>query len=250
VNFVQTIVSAVGFRDPAANADRLGLLANLFRAAADAGADVVALPAGVLSVDRDAGLAGRMDDLAGLADRAGVACLAGVDVCGAGGKGGWDEDEMVRSGRLPFFAFAVGRGVGGDAGRQPWRQTNITSGNAELVAEDRLPGPERIVTVAGRRVGVLICGELYSWRARQALADLGADLYVDLGHTGMGQGLIPAMRNLATAAGRPVAHSQHVKGAGSLHFVAATGEQDSRPADQCPYVESGALWASWFVRTV
>lgn len=98
MNFIQTIVSATGFRDPTANADRFGLFANLFRAAADAGADVIALPAGVLSVDRDADVAGRMDDLAALANRAGVACLAGVDVCGAGGKGGWDEDELVSGG--------------------------------------------------------------------------------------------------------------------------------------------------------
>ena len=38
----------------------------------------------------------------------------------------------------------------------------------------------------------------------------GAGIVVDVGHAGMGQGLIPTMRSVAGEAGCPVAHSQHL----------------------------------------
>ena len=67
----------------------------------------------------------------------------------------------------------------------------------------------------------------------------------------MGRGLIPAMRNVATEGGCPIAHSQHLADwrGRSIHFVNARGEQESQAADANPLLWSGRLWAGWGVLT-
>jgi hypothetical protein len=120
-----------------------------------------------------------------------------------------------------------------------------------LVSDDAVPGARRVVTIDGLRVAVLICGELFSWRARRDVGGTGPGLVVDIGHSGMGQGLIPAMRNVANGGECPVAHSQHLKRyGGSLHFVDAQAEQQSIPVDEDYVIEQGDMWAAWAVRTV
>jgi hypothetical protein len=125
-----------------------------------------------------------------------------VDVFGARGKGGPDLDEVIRRGELGYVGFAAG-----PAGVRVWRQSSISSGQAELVPAELMPGPDRVVEVAGNKVAALVCGEVLSGRARTAIAATRPDLAVDLGHAGMGQGLIPAMRNLAGQAACPLAHA-------------------------------------------
>jgi hypothetical protein len=102
------------------------------------------------------------------------------------------------------------------------------------------------------RIGVLICGELFSWYAREKIATAGAKLVVDLGHSGMGQGLIPSMRRLATDGACFVAHSQHLSYwyGRSVHFVDSAGEQHSTLVDEERLVECGSLWAGWALREI
>ena len=60
------------------------------------------------------------------------------------------------------------------------------------------------------------------------------------------------MKNVAVAAGCPVAHAQHLAnwwGKG-LHFVSAGGEQQSQVVEEGNVIEAERLWAAWAVREV
>ena len=161
-------------------------------------------------------------------------------------------EEAVQEGRLGYFGFATGVGLTPSEGAL-WRQTSTTSAEGELVSDDAVPGAARVVKIGKIRIAVLICGELFSWRARAGVSETEAKLVVDIGHSGMGTGLIPAMRNVANASGCPVAHSHHLKNGWygkSLHFVDSQGEQQSIAVDETHVVQEGETWAAWAVRTV
>jgi hypothetical protein len=106
------------------------------------------------------------------------------------------------------------------------------------------------VAVAGKRVSVLLCGELFNWRARHGVARVGANVILDLGHSGMGQGLIPAMRSLSAEGKCAVGHSQHLSGwyGRNLHFLDAREEQRSVAVEENRLLKRGSLWAGWAVR--
>jgi hypothetical protein len=258
MRLVQTLIATAGFRDPAANPERLALVADLVRLSGRVGAHLLVLSAGVLTARSEDELPDRIAEVAELADGAGLAVIGGVDVADGprksrrSAKAEPDVEELVRAGRLPFFGFAVGRVTAPAVGGPPWRQTSVTAADSELIEDEAVPAGGRVVTVAGRRVGVLICGELFSRRARAKLGGERPDLIVDVGHSGMGQGLIPAMKNLAAAAGCPVAHAQHLAnwwGKG-LHFVGAAGERQSQAVGEDAVIEAERLWAAWAVREV
>jgi hypothetical protein len=252
MKLLQTVVSAEGFRNEASNRDRLGLLKELVRLCTREEARLLLVPAGFLtapSEDDVPALIGEVNRLA-TADR--VAVIGGVDVEGRISKQGVNINDLVSRSELPFLGFAVGPvALPVDSGH-PWRQTSVSSNNADLVPNEAIPGQERVATIDGFRVGVLICGELFSWRARRGLAQAGVGLVADVGHVGMGQGLIPAMKNVAKEGQCCVAHSQHLSGwyGRALHFMDARGEQLSADVDQAHFVEHGSLWAAWAAREV
>ena len=98
--------------------------------------------------------------------------------------------------KLPYHGALRGQVSAG-----PWKQTSDTSVNSWDVPDADVPAAGRVVEIGGKRVGVLLCGELFSERARQSFGELNLQLSVDLGHVGMGQGLIPAMKSLVTIFG-------------------------------------------------
>ena len=217
-------------------------------------AKLLIIPAGFLTAKSEGAVVYQVAEVAKLAEKARLAIIGGVDVYATelskrASESGERIAELVSRGRLPYFGFAVGRVTLRKDCRHPWRQTSTTSKNAKRVADADLPGADRLVRVAGRQVGVLICGELFNGRARRQMAQLRADLVVDLGHQGMSQGLIPAMRNLATEGECSVAHSQHLTW-GKIHLVDARGRQASQAADANPLVKCEGLWAGWALRSI
>jgi len=252
MRLIQTVASAEGFRDGASNQGRLGLLEELIRLSKREAARLLLVPACFLTARSEDDVPALMADVDRLASGAEVAVIGGVDVAGPASKRAPTIDDLVRNGRLPYFGFAIGRvALAADSGRL-WRQTSVNHSNADQIPNEAVPGGERVVTVDGIRMGVLICGELFSWRARQGIGKAGARLVVDVGHSGMGQGLIPAMRGVAKEGQCCVAHSQHLSGwyGRAVHFVDARGEQLSADVDQAHLVEHGSLWAAWAAREV
>ena len=250
MKFVQTVVSSQGFRDQASNPDRLALLADLTRLCAREGGRLLLIPAGFLTAGSEEGVHALVEQVRRVAEAAGVAVIGGVDVDGAASKGSLTMEKAVQEGRLGYFGFATGSGVTPADGAL-WRQTSITSAHADLVPDDAVPGAGRVVKIGRIRVAVLICGELFSWRARCGVSHIKAKLIVDIGHSGMGMGLIPAMLSVANESRCPVAHSQHLRHyRGGLHFIDSQGKQHSGAVDEAPVIHHGALWAAWAVRTV
>lgn len=251
MRFAQTTVSEAGLWDAAANPLRVARLADLLARLRDDGVGLLALPAGYLTVASEMDVPSAAATVADLVDQFGVAVVAGVDVVAETENGATDLDDMVRGGRLPFFGFAA-RPTPTEPEVPMWRQASVASEDADLAPEDRLPTVDRLVRAADRGVAVLLSGELFNWRALARVAESGPDVVCDLGHARMGQGLIAAMTTLARLAGRPVAHSQHLraKNGQSHHFVAADGSEQSAPTEGGQYLDDGKFWIGWHVREV
>ena len=248
MRFAQTLVSPHGFRDPAHNPHRLALLREALARLVAEGVELVAIPAGFLTVDSDDAVTGAISDLAAAVDGCGVAVVGGVDVeHPKRGKADVETDELTAANRLPYFGFAAyPTAVSGEI--PLWRQASTTSGNADLAPDESLPDRTRLIEFGERTLLPLLCGEVFNWRIRERAAELAPRLVIDLGHIGMGQGLIPATRNVATGAGCAVAHTQHV-GNGSYHFVSADGEQQSEPTGN-GWVGDDEFWIGWRIREV
>jgi len=249
MRMLQVVISRTGFRQIAGNPERLVLLDILILLAVRLQARLLVIPAGFLAARNEQEMRALVVEVGRRALAAGIAVIGGVDAAWVATKRARTLDDAVRAGRLPFFGFAVGTVVLGPESVHPWRQVSIDNQNAEYVAEENLPGAGRVVLIDGLPVAVLVCGELYNRRARAAICALRPRLVVDTGHESMGQGLIPAMRSVARAAGCPVAHAHHLAGYQTqrIHFINAQGGRESVPANA--HVErSGRLWAAWVLR--
>jgi hypothetical protein len=228
MRLVHVVISRVGFRDPACNPDRWALLDQFLELARSENARLLVLPGGFLAAADQAEVLVFIDDIGQRAGRAGVAVLGGIDLPWPDTELASTEDDAVRHRLLPFYGFAAGRLTIRHPDRHPWRQTSTTNGNAWLIADEDVPGVERIVTVDEFEAAALICGELFSERTRGSIAGLGVALAADLGHSGMGNGLVPAMTRLAIDAKCAVAHAQHLLwDTGSIHLIDSEGVQHS-----------------------
>jgi hypothetical protein len=240
MKLLQTIVSGTGFREVDHNPARLDALDRLLGVAREKAADLVMLPGGYLTVNDESELPGVIADVTRRA-AAGVAVALGIDLP--------DEPrgKAARAPHLPFYAVVCGRISGG-----PWKQTSSTSKNAADVDDTDVPGAARVVEVAGCRLGVLICGELFSWWARQSFSHQNLNLALDLGHYSMGTGVTKAMENIARNGQCAVAHTHHVApySSGSLHFVRADGERKSVSISDCDWFGDEEFWVAWCLRKV
>ncbi|MBA4192339.1 MAG: hypothetical protein C0467_30580 [Planctomycetaceae bacterium] len=241
MKLIQTIAAGQGFREPEYNPTRLKTLRTLLDAALDQRADLLLLPGGFLTARTERELPSLVAQLTELADVAKLTIAVGVDLPEP------TSGKAIRSPQLPYFGFVCGTTSGG-----PWRQTSSTGENAADVAEGDVPGANRVVSVAGSRVGVLICGELFSWWARQSFAELELELALDLGHYGMGTGVTRACENISRNGECAVAHTHHVAGWNnqSLHFVRADGVRESMPLNDCEWVGDDEFWIAWCSRTI
>ncbi len=240
MKYLQTLVSSIGFREITHNDVRWQALTDLLKVAKDQSAELVVLPGGYFTATDESELRRIVLDAASLALESETTLALGVDLhADAKSKG-----QTIA--KLPYYGAVCGQ-VSSD----PWKQTSDTNANAEEVADDDVPGKGRVVEIAGKRVGVLLCGELFSERARRSFGELNLQLSVDLGHVGMGQGLIPAMKSLVNYGSGTVVHSQHVASYGrSLHLVGADGIQRSVPAADCEFIGDDEFWITWLSRNV
>jgi hypothetical protein len=239
MKLMQTIVAGAGFRDVAHNPTRLGMLDVLLAVARYKGADLLMLPAGYFAANTLTDRAARIADVARRADSAAVSVAFGVDLPEA------PEGKTAAAPVLPYSGAVRGPVTGG-----PWQQTSSTGQNAASVPAASVPGANHVVTDAGCRVGVLICGELFSAPARASFANLGLGLAIDLGHYGMGTGVTRAMQNIAANGTCAVAHTHHLArwNGQSLHYAHPGGNRDSVSIDVCEWVGDDDFWAAWCVR--
>ena len=250
MKLLQVIVSNGGFRDPEHNPARLDALDRLLGVARELAVDLVMLPGGYLTVVSVAEVPAEIAEIGRRAEAADIAVIGGVDVVTGSGDPKHSGTTAALP-DLPYYGFAVGPVTPVVAGTA-WKQTSSTGDNAADVADDAVPGEQRVVDVAGWRVGVLVCGELFSRWARESFAAGDLKLALDLGHESMGTGVTKAMENIARNGGCAVAHTHHVAphSAGSLHFVQPGGERESVAISECDSFGDDEFWLAWCVREV
>jgi len=167
MRFLQTLVSNIGFREPAANDRRTELFRELLSIAKARSAEALVLPGGYWTVDDFAKVEPKAHQMCEAADRAGIALIAGVDVqTGKASKAKVKQSKGGSNPHLPYFGFVGGH----DLELHVWQQTSSDSRNAWDLPDEDIPGTNRVVPIGGARIGVLICGELFSPHARASMA--------------------------------------------------------------------------------
>ena len=230
MRILQTVVSAVGFREVGYTTAKRDLLDGLASFAAETSCDVLHLPAGfVLAADiADADSFIRV--AAGIGRRHDVAIIGGVDLPEAKRrrkkKRRKRNRRAVRTRRLPYLGFATEPSGRCHGLRASWRQVSTDSEDAEDAPD--LDVAERVIAVRGCRLAVLVCGEMHNPGIRGALKSLDLGAVLVSGHRGLGQGLVPTLRAVSSVTGVPTLHAQHLVGkSGSLHCVG--GRRASNP---------------------
>ncbi|TMQ13963.1 MAG: hypothetical protein E6J91_16660 [Deltaproteobacteria bacterium] len=188
-----------------ANPERLALANQIARFVENEGAALCVMPAGYLTATSGRPTAIR-SSAAQLASIFAVDLVAGIDA-------GHTTIGAMRRG-----AAEVGARVARPRGGWPFWGMFSRSGRVGSVFQQRTvyPGEEtddveaRVMDVASRRVGLLICGEVYNPALAASLGDERPDFAVDIGHRSMGRGFTSTLRNAAAAAGCRVFHAQHV----------------------------------------
>jgi len=252
MKILQTVISRIGFRNPDENEQRMDLLHKLIDTSKSKGAELLIVPAGFLSAHNDSDYKQILSEVEHVSKHTGLAIIGGIDVSQSNAKKDHTLNEQISGNSVPYFAFATYKDNKGNQLTKDWRQSSTTADNAQYVKNQHIPGKARVINIAGTSCAVLICGEIFSQQARESISDQKPDVIIDLGHSGMGQGLIPAMCNISNQTKSPVIHSQHLADfkKTSIHFVDSTSTQDSKRATQNPLIKDDEYWAGWQIRTV
>jgi hypothetical protein len=242
---LQTLVSTDGYKDWRGTADRMAILATVLGQAAQSKCGLVVLPAGFLQARRPYDVVLLQNAVVRLVQDTGVGVVLGID---AGKVAKATLNHLVRRGQLlPFWGLAV---TPGGADVHMWQQQSFQSSHG--TGANAISIPARTVIFDGKKVLVLLCGEMFNRHMRAGLSGQGLDLIVDAGHDGLGMGLIPTLRALARNVNCPALCSQHVRSASrKLHLVQADGTQASFTASNHVLISgSGIPWVSGVERVI
>ena len=133
------------------------------------------------------------EELEAEAVRRGIAVIVGIDLSPRA-----LTQEYSTGARLSAFAFSWSP----ESGRSIWVQRSSSSENHYLATGESC-SEERVLTVQGRRVAIVVCGEIFNDRIRNAVLQQHVDAAVDFGHYSQGFRVWAGMKVL-TRAGLPV----------------------------------------------
>lgn len=219
---LQVLVDREGFRRVRSNSFKLNTLELLLHEAAKATPriELVVLPAGYLTAATEKEVPARIAEVANCARAHRVAVVFGVDLP-RGKKNGDDRARArrVSKGRLPYWGVALDA-AGATLG--VWRQQSVRSGDVHIAPH--LDAKKRLVTIAGKRVAVLICGEIFNANYRDDMRAESFDVVLAIGHESMATGVVPALANIVAKGKRWALHSHHVKvGTAQAHGIGPGG---------------------------
>lgn len=254
---LQTYFSSAGFRDVESNDLRFNMIRKLVELSKRKNADLLILPGGVLTVNSIAQMNNFIDSLSRLSSKYGITIIGGIDVArnkykSLLNKSSITNDDLVKKGKLPYYSFAVSDDVKKSDDKY-WRQISTNSRNALLT--DNIGG--RTFLLNGYKIGLFLCGEIFSNLARKKIGAENPDIIIDIGHKGMGQGLIPAMRSASSHCDKNtknafVLHSQHLSdwNGRSAHSVSGNGQQLSKKLKPKNILYKNDFWASYEAREI
>lgn len=209
---VATVMYEADWAEEAADIkDRLDLLDGILDQSADA--DLLVLPAGfacVRSENAARAVAAKIVDR--IASRAAIAF--GCDVKGPAKK---SRDKRHRSGPLQNFGYLALK----DGSRSIWHVRQLVATSRERVPIDERDAG-RVASIAGKKVGLLICGEMMSKRGGRGFCGRrlssivdAADVAIDIAHADIKTGKSirtwsAALRDLGASRRRPAIIAQHL----------------------------------------
>ncbi|NVB81197.1 MAG: hypothetical protein HOV81_22565 [Kofleriaceae bacterium] len=155
-----TVVTSVVTDDFTTNDDRIELGEQILASAEKKRARLVVLPSGFLKVGRESKIETEVSSLIAEAHARGLTVVLGVDTARPGsgkgkttGKGAPDFDELVETGKLPFFVV-----VNQGNRAVTWRQRSTTSENASKARDTTA----RTFELDRRRIHLFACGEIFN----------------------------------------------------------------------------------------
>ncbi len=193
---MKVITTTVGRSRPeneAENPERLEAARQALKKAATLGADLLVLPGGFLTAGNNSRRDALAASLISEAKPLSVAVIFGVDT--APKNLSQDYVAEIIAYRLPFYGYAWSPSE--DIVHR-WRQRSTTNENESWASETACK-EVRLLKIRDQAVAVLMCGEIFSQRIRQALSKFEPRpaLAVDVAHVGAGFRVWQGMQVLA-----------------------------------------------------
>lgn len=194
---MKVVTTTVGTKAPQgehANQQRLRAAENAaVKAANNLRADALLLPSGFFTARASDIRADIANSLLGIAKRLGIAIVFGVDQEVKDLSTQWEY--YIGGNGLPFYGYAWSPS---EDVIHCWRQRSTSSHDQWGVPDERCRQP-RLVRIGDETLAILMCGEIFNQRIRDALANHATQPKVvgDLAHTARGFRVWQGMKKLA-----------------------------------------------------
>jgi hypothetical protein len=183
-------VSCEGFGDSAAFESRFAAFKEALEKAKGEGVQLLCLPGGYFCAKPGAEFKKAKNRIVQEAKRTGIAVAVGIDYP-QGKRKKFKKNKTPRSMR-PSFAVTWNP----QQRERSWRQRSMNSEDQWCVSEEDCRRPQTL-TVSGRRIEILACGELFNERIRKSIIERHPRAVVDLSHRGQGLRADPSLKLLA-----------------------------------------------------
>lgn len=203
---VTTTVGRRGPGDEAQNEERLTAAKRASEEATNLDGDLIVLPAGFFTAGSTQAREAMAQSLVSTAKQLGIAVIFGVDQ--EVKSLSRDYNPEIQRGGLPFYGYAWSPS---ENVIHCWAQRSTNSQN-QWSAPERVCTEMRLLRIGDEIVAVLMCGEIFNQRIRQALSRYQprAKVAVDVAHVGSGFRVFQGMKVLARL-GLPSVCSVHAQ---------------------------------------
>lgn len=188
-----TTVGRKGPEDEEHNIERLRAAGQALQKAAKLRAGLIVLPGGFLTAHNSRTREAVAESLISEAKQLDIAIIFGVDQKVKNPNTDWEI--LIKGFLLPYYGYAWS-----PSGNiiHCWQQRSSTSDNQWFVSNSHCE-EARLVRVSDETLGVLMCGEIFNQRIRNALArhTPRPKVIVDVAHVGAGFRVWQGMRKLA-----------------------------------------------------
>lgn len=206
---MKIMTTTVGRRGPEGeiqNQERLTAAKRALEKATNLGADLIVLPAGFFTAGSSQARETIAQSLIRTAKQLGIAVVFGVDQ--EVKSLSRDYTREIQKCGLPFYGYAWSPS---ENVIHCWVQRSTNNSN-QWSAQERVCTEMRLLTIGDEIIAVLMCGEIFNQRIRQALANYQprAKVVVDVAHVGSGFRVFQGMKVLARL-GLPSVCSVHTQ---------------------------------------
>lgn len=193
MKIVMTTVGTKGPGEKRQNEERLRAADRALKTSNKLGADLIVLPAGYFTAPNASTRNAIAQSLVSMAKEIGIAIIFGVDQ--EVKSLSRDYGPEIQKGGLPFYGYAWSPS---ENILYCWSQRSTNSRN-QWWAPEEVCREVRLLSVRNERVAVLMCGEIFNYRIRDAIVNYRPrpEIVVDVAHIGAGFRVAQGMKVLA-----------------------------------------------------